>query len=225
MCLQPSGFTGHHPTERGPSPCRAASASPGPATDALFPNSHTPRCRGFGLQDEFRGTSAAPAGGLEVGVGSWKSREASVQAPPLHKAPCLSSAPAPYTPLRAESSGRELKRSQDPACPRAHVQERSRAPSLGPCKGTTLQPWSPSPAGLGHTSWPPQSPGASRSCLLSRWSVACPLLFRRAGGWGRRGPQAEDCCGRTVSKPLAALGAGGSGLGSLVAGCWLPASL
>lgn len=93
---------------------------------------------GFGLQDEFREQAQFPAGGLEVGWGlkSWKP----VSRPRLHKAPCLSSAPAPYTPLRAESQAGSSRALRTQPAPGAHVQEGSRAPPLGPFKGTTLLP-------------------------------------------------------------------------------------
>lgn len=56
---QPSGFTGHHPTGRGPGPCRAASQLHHVQPQTPVSKQPHPRCRGFGLETSL-GEQAQP---------------------------------------------------------------------------------------------------------------------------------------------------------------------
>lgn len=186
-----------------------------------FQTGHMPGCLGFGLQHEFGGTSAAPGGGLEVGVGSWKSRGASVQAPPLHEAPCLSSAPAPCThcALSPRAGGSRARRTQPAPEPTCRKGGGPRVPSKArpPCPG--------SPSSAAVPRWPPQSPGAhapgAQPLVCGMSSAALGGLGAGAGEGLRPRPAGA---GPWLSAP-ATRGAAGSGLCLLAAGIWLIASL
>ena len=186
-----------------------------------FQTGHTPSCWGFGLQHKFGGTSSAPGGGLEVGVGSWKSRGASVQAPPLHEAPYLSSAPAPCThcALSSRAGGSRLAGPSLLRSPHAGRVAAPRGPSRSgpPAPGVLLL--------LQHPSWPPWSPGAPAPAAQP---LVCGVSAAALGGLGagageglRPRPAGQ---GPWLSAP-ATRGAVGSGLGLLAAGIRLLASL